>query len=398
MIQIPPAPTPLAGPLQPADPAIDAAAPQAAPADAALLPAHGNLDPAAKFDALFGRPPVVLYSDKGGHGGGNATRAAKSDPLVGVTLPGQKDVAIQRSIGDARGYESKNHAIAWARAAGSDRAMVVQDGKGRWHAVETSKVGTQANAATGAIRSAIPVGKVDPTTYARMKSEAEAAEAKGDLSKWKAFAAYATGVPESEIDVIGKGGTPKPNRVNVNLSPDFNAEGRAASFRDPPWVQLGRAAFDRPANAVATLAHEEVHAGHRRLAIEWYTKYEAAPHGNKTFRQWMNAQTSGKGFEGVRLAELVAGVQDGTYATTELEAHIEAARLAFASGDLTQARTDLRKVATLPVLPAQLQTKEISIAVLKELRASLTGDALAAFDETVKAAGANSILKDRALR
>lgn len=406
MIQIQPrVPSPAGVPSQDApETAAPTTAPGAPPADPVVAHAlaEGGADVQAKFDALFGDAQArTLYADKrgGGHGTNNTNAPRKSDPLAGTTLPGQAEkVVVKRSLGDPRGYETKNHAIAWARAAGLDTAMVVRRGD-RWHAVETNVAGQSFSGAKGKITDGVKVGKLDPVVYERLKNDAfnEKDPSKLD-AKWKALASYALGIPESEIKVIGKGDIPSSKHVNINLSPDFDAEGRAASFRDPPWVQLGRAAFDRPANAVATLAHEEVHAGHRRLAIEWFDKYQQAPHGKMSFRDWMAEQTKGKGFEGVRLAELVAGVQDGTYATTELEAHIEAARVAFASGDLTQARTDLNKVRTLPVLPAQLQTKEIYTAALKELRDGLSGDARKVFDEVVKTARGASMLNDGRLR
>ena len=90
-------------------------------------------------------------------------------------------------------------------------------------------------------------------------------------------------------------------------------------------------------------------------------------------------------------------MQDGTFGATELEAHVEAAKLAFATGDLVQARTDLNKVRTLPVMPSQ-QTKEVSIAVLKKLKDGLSGDALKVFNDVAKAAPTNNVLRDGTLQ
>jgi hypothetical protein len=89
----------------------------------------------------------------------------------------------------------------------------------------------------------------------------------------------------------------------------------------------------------------------------------------------------------------VGGYQDGkANAATELAAHVEAARVAFSSGDLAQARTDLQKVATLPNLPL-LQTQLESIAVLKALRDSLSGDARGVFNQVAERARENSVMK-----
>lgn len=344
-------------------------------------------DPQAKFDALFGAAAAQhFYADANGAGGGQTKATRKNaDPLAGADVPGQKGVVVQRSLGEARGYETKNHALAWARAAGSERAMVVLGKDKRWHAVETNVVAKDGAGGTGAIKSAIQVGKVDQATYDRLKGEALK---NNDPGKWKTFAAYALGLPESEIEVIGKGDTASSTKVNINLSPDFNAEGRTAGFdpKQPPWVQLGPAAFDRPANAAATLAHEEVHADHRRLTGELYKKYEASPHGSDSFRKW-----AANNIKDVRLVDIVAGYADGTTAATELEAHVEAARVAFASGDLKQAETDLRKVATLPALP-MLKTQLASIDVLKKLRDNLPEDARNVFKAVAEKAKASSVM------
>jgi len=351
--------------------------------------AERSADALAKFGTLFGAPPQVqsFYADANGASGSNQTKAPpKADPLVGTELPGQKGVVVQRSFGDAAGYATKNHALTWARAAGSERAMVVFGKDKRWHAVETNVVGKNANGGTGAIKTAIAVGKVDQAKYDSLKAEAMK---NNDPAKWKTFAAYALGLDESEIEVVRKGDTPSSTKVNINLSPDFNAEGKTAGFdpKQPAWVQLGPAAFDRPANAVATLAHEEVHAEHRRMTGELYAKYEHSQHGKETFRQW--AATHSKDW---RLIDIVAGYEDGTSAATELEAHVEAARVAFSSGDLVQARTDLNKVRTLPNMPIR-QTQDISIEVLKKMRDGLSTDARAVFDDVAKHAKSGTVLK-----
>jgi hypothetical protein len=286
----------------------------------------------------------------------------------------------------------------------------VQDANGRWHAVETGQVGRSVATGKGDVRSAIQVGKVDPAVYEDLRKKAME---KNDPEKWKDFASYALGVPRDEIHIVTGDKEPSRTKVNINLTRDFNAEGRTAGFdpAKPPWVQLGPAAFDRPANACATLAHEEVHADHHRMTKPLYEQYQhymhSHPKSKESFREWaMNeankvAKTEKsdpmKVFQAFRRAEVVAGMQDGTFGATELEAHVEAAKLAFASGDLAQARTDLNKVRTLPVMPSQ-QTKEISIALLKELKDGLSGDALKVFNDMAKTAPANNVLRDGALQ
>jgi len=364
------------------------------------LAAAIGTDPLAKLQDLLGAPlhRQTLYTDHGGAGGGKGGQVGRADPLVGAELPGQKGVTIQRSLGDPKGYETRNHALAWARAIGSDKAMVVLGSDKRWHAVETNKVGRDASGGIGKVASAIQVGRIDPAEYERLKN---AAMEKNDPEKWKTFAAYALGVPRDEINIVREGDTPSNKHVNINLTRGFDAEGKTAGFdpAKPPWVQLGPKAFDRPANACATLAHEQVHAEHHTIARDLFAKYteyqHKHPHSKESFRDWAGKQV--KTAQDVRTAEIVAGLYDGAHAATELEAHIEAAKVAFASGDLVQARTDLTKVATLPNLPAQRQTSDLSIEVLKNLRNGLSGDALKVFDEVATKAPSRSVLRDKSL-
>ena len=387
----------------------DAGAAPHAPPTADAVAGHGG-DPLARLYDLIGAAPHAhtLYT-KGGAGAQGA-QAGKADPLAGAELPGQKGVTIKQSLGDPKGYDTRNHALAWARAVGSDTAMVVLGNDGRWHAVETDKVGRDAAGGTGKVVQAIQVGKVDPAEYERLK---KAALTSGNADKWKDFAAYALGVPRDEINIVTGDQEPSREHININLTRGFDAEGRTAGFdpAKPPWVQLGPLAFDRPANACATLAHEEVHADHHRLTKmlhDQYTAYRKAhPEAKETFRQWVAAEQNKiatqnksdlpKFFEAYRRADIVAGLYDGKFAATELEAHIEAAKVSFASRDLEQARVDLNKVGQRPVLPGA-QAQEVSIALLKDLRAGLKGDALAAFDEMAKKARPGSPLRDARLR
>jgi hypothetical protein len=381
-----------------------------APATPDVVTTHGG-DSLAKLYELVGAAPhraSYLYSDNGSGRGG--AQVKKTDPLIGAEIPGQKGVTIQRSFGDPKGYDTRNHALAWARAMGSDTAMVVQGKDKRWHAVETNQVGQSAQGGTGKVATAIQVGKVDPQRYQELRSAAMKAN---DPEKWKDFASYALGVPRDEINVVTGNKEPSRTMVNINLTRDFNAEGKTAGFdpAKPPWVQLGPQAFDRPANACATLAHEEVHADHHRMTKPLYDDYvkfkDSHPKNKDTFRQWAVHEADKvaakeksdpmKVFQAYRRAEVVVGMQDGTFAATELEAHVEAARVAYASGDLGQARTDLNKVGTLPTMPNQ-QTKEVSIAVLKTLREGLTGDALKVFDDVAKVSRQENVLRDPTLR
>jgi hypothetical protein len=298
--------------------------------------------------------------------------------LVGASIPGVKGAFVQRTLGDTMGYESKHHAIAVARAAGLDNAMVVQDKAGKWHAVETNIAATGAGGKAGNIKDALHIGKLDQAKFDDLKAKVNAATGSDRIAAWEEFASYALGVPKGDIKVIGKGDAPVAGKVNINLSPDFDPEGRVPGFNPnkPDLVELGPKAFDRPANAVATLAHEEIHTSHYRQTSEYYDHYKKSG-SHDSFRMW-----AAKNVKDVKKADIIAGFEDGALAATELFAHIEAAKVAFASGDLTQARTDLAKVRTLSVLPLT-QTQMAATEELKKLRDSLPADARKVFNEEV---------------
>jgi len=51
---------------------------------------------------------------------------------------------------------------------------------------------------------------------------------KNDPEKWKDFASYALSVPRDEIHIVTCDKEPSRTKVNINLTRDFNAEGRTA--------------------------------------------------------------------------------------------------------------------------------------------------------------------------
>lgn len=310
----------------------------------------------------------------------------RKDALVGDQIPGVKGAFIQRVLGDAAGYDSKHRAIAVARASGLDHAMVVKGADNKWHAVESNTLASSTTGSSGEVREALHVGKLDQTTFDSLKAKATSATGTGRVAAWKAFASYALGVPPGEISVINKGEAPVAGHVNINLDPGFDPEGRVPGFdpNKPELVELGPKAFDRPANAVATLAHEEVHTQHYRQTAALYDTYKDSK-SKDSFRLWAAKHMKGSDFKEVMKADIVAGFEDGTHAATELFAYVEAAKVAFLSGDLVQAKTDLSKVATLPALPLT-QTQSMAQDELRRLRASLPEDVRDLFDDVVKKA------------
>lgn len=123
---------------------------------------------------------------------------------------------------------------------------------------------------------------------------------------------------------------------------------------------------------------------HYRQTGKYYEQYKQSD-SKDTFRMW-----AAKNVKDVKKADIIAGFEDGALAATELFAHLEAAKVAFASGDLTQARTDLAKIRTLPVLPLT-QTQIAATEELIKLRDSLPADARKVFDEEVTKARAGML-------
>ncbi|MCC7182685.1 MAG: hypothetical protein IT509_03845 [Rhodocyclaceae bacterium] len=328
-----------------------------------------------RADALFGSPPQLqsFYADKNGGGGHAQARsqgrahAAPSQSsqlkskVEGQPVPGGGKVAGE--VGDPKGYETKNHALAWARTIGSDKAMVVKDAGGRWHAVVADKVAKGGTSTSGTVREAVPAGKgIEKGEFDTLRAAARAADARVSDPKhtdadvaardlaWKTLASKTLGVDIADINIVTSG-KPVEGKVNINLSKGFDAEGRTANYDQPGWVQLGPAAFDQPANALSTWAHEEVHLAHHDETARLYQQYQGDPKntGPGGFRDWLVRRP---GIDPNK-AEVIAGYQGGSTAATELAAHLEAVKVSFAAGDYDQARTDLTTLGNLKNLPTE---------------------------------------------
>lgn len=115
--------------------------------------------------------------------------------LVGTSIPGVKGAFVQRTLGDGMGYESKHHAIAVARAAGLDNAIVVQT-SGKWHAVETNIAAPGAGGKAGNVKDALHIGKLDQAKFDDLKAKVNDATGSDRIRAWQELASYALGVPK----------------------------------------------------------------------------------------------------------------------------------------------------------------------------------------------------------
>jgi hypothetical protein len=264
----------------------------------------------------------------------------------GINPPGPNvDLLIEGVYGPADGYASRFEAVAIARLLDSSAAMVVQDANGRWHAVKTNFAMDSAPSIAMSehpLRSLEPIGRLDPGAFELLKQGVRSATTADEkIAAYQRLAAATFGVRPEEIAVIGQGDARVEGKINVNLSPDFEAAGRLGAAGDPGHfvpglasaTELGPDAFESPHRAFSVLLHEEIHAGHYRAAQERYEEYAKR---DKTptvaeFQAWVNTQADAesrrtRGAEGKIAvwdeAMTIGGIAGGRLAATEAHAYL----------------------------------------------------------------------------
>ena len=315
---------------------------------------------------LVVRPEWLLVLAAGARAGGRGHRVGrpsrlarhvaltplKNHPLEGMRLgwginpPGPNvDLLIEGVYGPADGYASRFEAVAIARLLDSSAAMVVQDANGRWHAVKTNFAMDSAPSIAMSehpLRSLEPIGRLDPGAFELLKQDVRAATtAEERIAAYRRLAAATFGVRPEEIAVILQGDARVEGKINVNLSPDFDAAGRLGAAGDPGHfvpglpsaTELGPDAFENPHRAFSVLLHEEIHAGHYRAAQERYAEYAKT---DKTptvaeFETWVTARadTESRALKGAEQkiavwdeAMTIGGIAGDRLAATEAHAYL----------------------------------------------------------------------------
>jgi hypothetical protein len=232
------------------------------------------------------------------------------------------DVTVARELSPNEGYDNRLQALGAARASGTQNATVIQDAKGKWHAVETNiyykPPGTSA--AKTSFKSVESVPLPNPQRWADLKKTAsekiQAWQAnktpetrKAAEDAYKALMSESLGVDPSEINVISREDQAVGGKLNFMLDlPHGEATTgtskskfmqplptgkKDTSVRDPSAITFGPAAFLNPVHAGGVLVHEATHLQHQNRADEVLKEYRAT--GPKdTFTQYLLDRLDGK--------------------------------------------------------------------------------------------------------
>lgn len=342
------------------------------------------------------RNTFAVQYDKDGSGGGSNTsvKAAPAKvtpmPFVGMTLGTNKAnqaVVVKRQLGSTQGYDDRLQAMAVARMFKAEPAAIIQDGNGKWHAVETT-----APLSPGPV-AAVPVATAGaPSVKAihGLPSSANIAAARKEVGRLRAeitklqdfkqntkhedkvdsrgstnwidteigryakqlnkaqvtLASLVLGVPDSEIKLIRNSNDREAGKVNISADPTKANGAHGAVLGQPVEFQLGRKTafeintrqFDSTDEAApSTMYHEVSHLQDEELAQEWVTKYQneanrifvASAPGE--FMKWLQTQTPKRLSKAD--AEMVMNVVTNNDSTTEARANVRQFMLSLQSGD-----------------------------------------------------------------
>jgi hypothetical protein len=259
-------------------------------------------------------------------------QAVKNAP-VASTLVGTKlgtyqsgktklDVMVSRELSPNEGYENRWQAMGAARASGVPNTTVIQDAKGKWHAVETNiyykPPGTPA--AKTSFKSVEPVPLPNAQRWTDLKKVAsekiQAWQAnktpenrKAAEDAYKALMAESLGVDATKINVIQREDQAVGGQLNflLDLTHGEATTGTSKSkgmqplaigkkdtaVRNPSAITFGPIAFANPVHAGGVLVHEATHLQHQDRADQVLKDYRAT--GPKdTFTQYLLDRLDGK--------------------------------------------------------------------------------------------------------
>lgn len=260
------------------------------------------------------------------------TQAVKNAPVasglvgakIGTYQSGKTklDVMVSRELSPNEGYDNRLQALGAARASGVQNATVIQDPKGRWHAVETNiyykPPGTPAVKTPFKSVESVPLPDAkrwgDLKKTASEKIQAWQANKTPENRKaaedaYKALMAESLGVDAGQINVISREDQAVGGKLNFMLDlPHGEATTGTSGYtsfqplatgkkdtavRNPSAITFGPQAFANPVHAGGVLVHESTHLQHQNRADEVLKDYRAT--GPKdTFTQYLLDRMNGK--------------------------------------------------------------------------------------------------------
>lgn len=215
---------------------------------------------------------LALFVFAGGSAA-SSDAAAFAGQRLGKNRNGE-EVKVVREVGSRAGYEDRLQAIAVARMAGAEPAVVVKGRDARWHALETT-----ANAAAGLASAAdnIDIRELVPLPSSRgLSGVGKTNEAP------KAYLARALGLEAREVEPTASSSSRDARFININAKlvprglhgPEKTANEPFAPEKKTA-IELNRSLFERgdPREASSVLFHEVVHRLDYELTQRWATAY-----------------------------------------------------------------------------------------------------------------------------
>jgi hypothetical protein len=284
-----------------------------------------------------------------------ASSVTNRSPVVGQKVG---NTTVTRDFSPPEGFEDRNQAIGAAGLAGNANAAVVQDAKGKWHAVQTKE------ALTSSSTTALPIRKGSDAqintareNYRKLADTDPQALKDGTIAAAKALASLTLGVPESEINPVRGSAGLDANKLNLNVSQRAadGDEGQtdkklAVNGRVPTSITMS-AVTNSSTHASTVLFHEGVHASDHERTLALKQQFDGlSPKPMKdgqpmSFNYWLSTQATA---HPAQAGVFEKSKLDDSSTSNEMHAHMQTFMHSFradpqtALGELTELNRDFK--------------------------------------------------------
>jgi hypothetical protein len=277
---------------------------------------------------------------------------------VGRNMDG-KDVMVTRQVGAIGGYDDRLQAIAVARMAGINPAVVVNGYKKKWHALEVS-----ANFFRGGESADnMWVSKIFGLPSNSAIAERRKILAGIDLSKSaerlrekKFIASLVLGVEESEIEIIAYSSARVAGKINLTANLGSGVAGQHGPEKNDSdgfkkgaktAIEIKHSELDSVSDAAAVLFHETSHRLDYDFTQVWAGKYETDTRrtfSSALFTAWLFKRDTSELSRAD--AEIASDVAASAHGSTEARAYARTFMAALEAGAFDTAQKQLEAYAS----------------------------------------------------
>jgi hypothetical protein len=305
---------------------------------------------------------ACVFAGASGEAGAQPSSSSFTGQRLGRSYYGL-EVKVVSEVGSFAGYDDRLQAIAVARMANADPAVVVKGRDNKWHALVTT-----ANA-FGGLAAADNMNVRGLVALPSVKAIAGAKRTESDES----YFATVLGLDRKEVQTTYTSKNREARFVNVNSKLPYpgmhgaeKMEGEEFKLGVLTAIELRRSLFDGPdprAAANVVLFHEATHRADYDLAQTWAQKFSNAKGDFKnaeTFLPWLFKQGLSKDD-----AQTVADVVVKAHGSTEARAYVGAFIAAMQTGAYDAAQDELVTYARGLGKRIDLPTSEIVPTALR---------------------------------